>query len=127
MYALPFYQTGREVFYEGYSLSLLLFLKGFFSFHTATKEKKQKNAAHYNWIIKIIVKKIMILITKTFFMLKLMSTIVSILLLLISWIKAHVLDPIARSVLLKEIKEKNAKCESSDKEIRRLKEELEKK
>ena len=60
-------------------------------------------------------------------MLKLMSTIVSILLLLISWIKAHVLDPIARSVLLKEIKEKNAKCESSDKEIRRLKEELEKK
>ena len=105
-------------------------LVDFFSFQTATKEKKQKNAAYYNWIMKIIAKKIIILITKTFFMLKLMSTILSFLLLpvslLIYGIKTYILEPIARLVLHKEIKEENAKRESSYKEARRLNEKLEK-
>ena len=36
------------IFCEGYFLSLFVVLANFFSFHTATKEKKQKNVA---WLI----------------------------------------------------------------------------
>ncbi|PZX93418.1 hypothetical protein DOS84_11190 [Flavobacterium aquariorum] len=39
-----FYQTGCNLIYKGYSLSLLLFLGTSFLSTSAAKEKKQKNA-----------------------------------------------------------------------------------